>query len=60
VLIVGPNNAVQRRAVRVGTVNDQGVVIAEGLEGTEQVVESAGAFLNPGERIRPERRVVRR
>lgn len=55
VYIVGPNDAVVRRAVRVGTVTDRGVAIAEGLNGTEQVVESAGAFLNPGERIRPER-----
>ena len=29
--------------------------IAEGLNGTERVVESAGAFLNAGERVRPER-----
>jgi multidrug efflux pump subunit AcrA (membrane-fusion protein) len=59
VMIVGPNNTAQRRSVRVGSVTDRGVVIAEGLNGTEQVVESAGAFLNPGERIRPERRVRR-
>ncbi len=55
VMIVGPNDTVVRRAIRIGTVNDRGVVIAEGLNGTERVVESAGAFLNPGERIRPER-----
>jgi len=55
VMIVGPNNTVQRRAVRIGTVTDRGVVVAEGLSGSERVVESAGAFLNPGERIRPER-----
>jgi RND family efflux transporter MFP subunit len=59
VLIVGRNNTVERRPVRIGTVTDGGVIIAEGLNGTEQVVESAGAFLNPGERIRPERAVRR-
>lgn len=59
VLIVGRNNTVERRAVRVGSVTDRGVVIAEGLNGTEQVIESAGAFLNAGERIRPERAVRR-
>ena len=59
VMVVGPNNTAQRRAVRVGSVTDRGVVVVEGLNGTEQVVESAGAFLNPGERIRPERRVRR-
>lgn len=55
VLIVGGNNTVERRAIRIGTVTDGGVVVAEGLNGTERVVESAGAFLNPGERVRPER-----
>ena len=55
VLIVGRNNTVVRRGVRIGTVPDHGVVVAEGLSGNERVVESAGAFLNPGERIRPER-----
>jgi RND family efflux transporter MFP subunit len=55
VMIVGPNNTVQRRRVRVGSVTDRGVVVAEGLNGNERVVESAGAFLNPGERVRPER-----
>ena len=59
VMIVAPNNTVQRRAVRIATVTDRGVVIGEGLNGTEQVVESAGQFLNPGERIRPERRARR-
>ena len=28
-------------------------VIAEGLNGTERVVISAGAFLNPGQKIKP-------
>ena len=59
VMIVGRNNTVERRPVTVRTVTDRGVVIGEGLNGTEQVVESAGAFLNPGERIRPERAVRR-
>jgi HlyD family secretion protein len=59
VLIVLPNNTVQRRAVRIGTVTDKGVVIAEGLNGTERVVQSAGAFLNPGEKVRPQRAVAR-
>jgi RND family efflux transporter MFP subunit len=59
VMVVGANNTVERRAVRIATVTDRGVVIAEGLSGNEQVVESAGQFLNPGERVRPERRVRR-
>jgi HlyD family secretion protein len=59
VMVVGANNTVERRPVRIATVTDRGVVIAEGLSGNEQVVESAGQFLNPGERVRPERRVRR-
>lgn len=59
VLIVTQNNTVQRRPVRIGTVTDKGVVIAEGLNGSERVVQSAGAFLNPGEKVRPQRAVSR-
>ena len=59
VLIVLPDNTVQRRAVKIGTVTDKGVVVAEGLNGTERVVQSAGAFLNPGEKVRPQRAVAR-
>ncbi|MBV7255973.1 efflux RND transporter periplasmic adaptor subunit [Pacificimonas sp. WHA3] len=53
VYIVGPDNTAVRRSIRIGAVTVDGVVVAEGLEGTEQVVMSAGAFLNPGEKIRP-------
>ena len=59
VMIVGANDTVERRPVRIASVTNRGVVIAEGLNGTERVVESAGQFLNPGERVRPERRVRR-
>ncbi len=58
VMIVGANDTVERRPVRIATVTDRGVVIAEGLSGNERVVESAGQFLNAGERVRPERRVI--
>lgn len=60
VFVVGNENRVERRAVRVAAVTDRGVAIAEGLNGSEQVVESAGAFLTPGERVRPERAAARR
>ncbi|MGA9582512.1 MAG: efflux RND transporter periplasmic adaptor subunit, partial [Allosphingosinicella sp.] len=59
VLIVTQNDTVQRRPVRIGTVTDKGVVIAEGLNGSERIVQSAGAFLNPGEKVRPQRAVSR-
>ena len=35
-------NEVERRAVKIGTVDDKGVTIAEGLSGQEAVVLSAG------------------
>ena len=55
VLIVGKENKVERRDVQVGDVNDRGVTILTGLSGQEAVVMSAGAFLNPGEVIIPQR-----
>ena len=59
VMVVDQNNVVQRRPIKVATVTDRGVVIAEGLSGNERVVESAGQFLNPGEKVRPQRRAAR-
>lgn len=53
VLVIGAENRVERRAIATGTIGDQGVSIASGLNGTERVVLSAGAFLRPGEKIAP-------
>ncbi len=53
VLVIGAENRVERRAISTGTIGDQGVSIASGLNGTERVVLSAGAFLRPGEKIAP-------
>lgn len=53
VYVVGADNKVARRDVKVGQVFDQGVVIAEGLNGTERVVRSAGGFLAPGQTVKP-------
>jgi HlyD family secretion protein len=55
VYVVGKNNKVERRDVQVGDVNDRGVTVLTGLTGQEAVVLSAGAFLNPGEVIIPQR-----
>ncbi len=55
VYIVGPQNKVVRRDVTVGDVTDAGVTVLSGLTGQEAVVVSAGAFLNPGESIIPQR-----
>jgi multidrug efflux pump subunit AcrA (membrane-fusion protein) len=55
VYVVGPDERVARRNVKIGEVDDRGVSIAAGLDGTERVVASAGAFLNPGDKIIPVR-----
>ncbi len=55
VYVVGKDNKVMRRDVKVGDVGDNGVTILEGLSGQEAIVFSAGAFLNPGEAIIPKR-----
>jgi hypothetical protein len=36
-------------------VDERGVTIVAGLTGQERVVLSAGAFLNPGQKIQPRR-----
>jgi RND family efflux transporter MFP subunit len=53
VFVIGAENRVERRNITTGTVGDQGVSIATGLNGTEKVVVSAGAFLRPGEKVAP-------
>jgi len=53
VMVLGKDNKVERRAITVGTISDAGVGIAAGLNGTERVVASAGAFLKPGDKIKP-------
>lgn len=55
VYIVDSHNKVVRRDVTVGDVTDAGVTVLSGLTGQEAVVVSAGAFLNPGESIIPQR-----
>jgi HlyD family secretion protein len=59
VYIVNRRNEVERRAIKIGSVDDNGVTIAEGLSGQEAVVLSAGPFLNPGQKISPRRQAAR-
>lgn len=54
VYLVGPDNRVIRRDVKVGDVDDRGVTIISGLTGSEKVVASAGAFLNSGDKVKPQ------
>ena len=53
VYIVDGNNKVKRRDVKVGDVTPNGLIIKEGLNGTERVVAFAGGFLNPDETVNP-------
>ncbi len=53
VLIVGTDNKVARRAVKLGTISAAGVAVLDGLSGREQVVVSAGPFLREGELVKP-------
>jgi RND family efflux transporter MFP subunit len=60
VYVVDANNKIVRRAVRTGQVLPGGIAIVDGLNGTERVVLSAGAFVNPGQTVVPERAPARR
>lgn len=53
VYLIDAKDTVVRRDVTVGDVSDVGVAIISGLSGTERVVMSAAAFLNPGEKVKP-------
>ena len=53
VYIVGKDNKVKQRPVKVGSVTANGLIIEQGLDGTERVVLYAGGFLNPDETINP-------
>ncbi|ARR52193.1 efflux transporter periplasmic adaptor subunit [Rhizorhabdus wittichii DC-6] len=51
---VGKDGKVVRHDVKVGDFSDAGIVILSGLRGDEKVVLSAGAFLNPGDKVTPQ------
>jgi RND family efflux transporter MFP subunit len=53
VYAVGKDNKVQRMPVKTGMIVPTGIVISQGLSGSERVVLRAGGFLQPGETIKP-------
>ena len=53
VYVVDAAGKVARREVKTGGVTDQGVTVSQGLNGTERVVVAAGAFLTPGQTVKP-------
>ncbi len=59
VYIINGKNEVERRDIKIGSVNDNGVTIVSGISGNERVVLSAGPFLNPGQKVNPKREAAR-
>ena len=55
VYVVNARNMIERRPIVVGEVGERGIGILSGLSGQERVVESAGAFLNLGQKVAPRR-----
>jgi len=53
VLIVNAQGKVERRAVRVTGMVPSGVTVAEGINPKDQIVTTAGAFLQEGETVKP-------
>ena len=53
VYVVGTDDKVVRRNVKIGQVSDTGVTILGGLTGNERVVVSAGGFLAAGQKVKP-------
>jgi RND family efflux transporter MFP subunit len=53
VYIVNAENKVERRDVRVSGMVANGVTISDGVGAKDQVVATAGGFLQPGEMVRP-------
>jgi HlyD family secretion protein len=51
VLVVGGDNKLERRAVTVGGARSEGLLVSQGLSGSERVVAIAGAFLRIGETV---------
>ena len=53
VLVVDSNNKIERHAVHVSGIVDAGVTIDRGVTDKDQVVATAGAFLQVGETVKP-------
>ena len=54
VYVINGRNEAERRGVEVGQVSPKGVPVTRGLNGGERIVASAGAFLRPGQKVRPQ------
>jgi len=52
VYLVGANEQVERREVRIDGSRVDGLIVAAGLEGGERLIETAGPYLRVGEKVR--------
>ncbi len=59
VYVINAKNEVERRDVKIGAVDENGVTVTGGISGSEAVVLSAGPFLNPGQKVSPRRQAAR-
>jgi len=53
VLVVNAQGKVERRSIHVSGMVPSGVTISDGLNPRDQIVTSAGAFLQEGETVKP-------
>lgn len=53
VMVVDSDNRIERRTVHLAGIGADGVAIADGIGEKDRVVETAGAFLQVGEVVRP-------
>lgn len=51
VMVVNASGIVERRPVKIGQANAEGIVIVDGLSGDERIVTMAAGFLRDGERV---------
>jgi multidrug efflux pump subunit AcrA (membrane-fusion protein) len=54
VYVIDRDDKVARRDVKTGMIADNGIAVISGLVGDERIVERAGAFLSPGEAVKPQ------
>lgn len=60
VYVLNAKDEAVRRTITTGDVSDAGVAITSGLDGTERVVLTAGAFLNAGQKVVPNLTTLKR
>ena len=56
VFVIDSEDKAQRRDIETGLIAAEGIVIVDGLDGSESIVLRAGGFLTEGEKVKPNRR----